>query len=228
MKKLMYLMMVCCIVGLAQAGILLDTNFDGADLAVLGDGVTTLTNVSWTGDQAAGASTTLESFTAAELHNGLIGNGSGTDWLDNVGVNANLITGAELGIVASFTATASQDLGELVVGHSHLNGNGFLQVFASNLNITLTNTTDGIDLFTDTTFMDYSNDGLGYAWRTTAYDLSGVSLEAGKDYTLTMTRDGFVGGGGLPGWNQIQLSEVPEPATMVLLGLGSLLLRRKR
>ena len=221
MKKLMMLVLCLCVVGMAQAA-LLETDFDGA---IPGAG-SELTNVTWIADAAITASSTVTSVGGYELSNIAPTGATPSEWTDNVGVNHNLNTDrpAARGIVASFSVTGALDLGELVIGHTQTSNVGSLQAFVSDMTVTLTNVTDSLDLFTDTTNYDYSVTG----WKSSAYDLSGYSLEAGKDYTITVTMQDMVGGGAYAAWNQISLSEVPEPATMVLLGLGSLLLRRKR
>ncbi len=47
-------------------------------------------------------------------------------------------------------------------------------------------------------------------WLSHSYDLSGISLEAGKDYILTLTMDSLVGGGAYATWDKISLSDLTK------------------
>lgn len=202
MRKQFLLMaiMVACCAPAAWATSILDTNFDGAD-----PNDPNLINVTWVADAAITPSTTVESFEGHTLRNDL-GN-----WVDNVAVDYNLNTDPLVprGIVASFSSSAAIDLSELVIGHTHTTNSGGFQVYDSNMIVTLADAADSNDIL----YTDETNYSYGSGFKTTTYDLSGASLEAGKSYTITLTMYNLPGGGAYATWNRIILSDTTPPPT---------------
>ena len=77
----------------------------------------------------------------------------------------------------------------------------------------------------ETVFVDPTVDPLGYNFHSGQYEYTGAgatSVELG----FTINVDGSLGGQVMA--DAFYLEVVPEPATMLILGLGSLFLRRKR
>lgn len=190
----MLIVLICCVPAV-QAAAILETDFDGA---TANENDPNLSGVTWLAKPTISVDTTVTSLEGHELRNDL------NLWIDNVVVDYNLNTDRPTprGIVISFSTSAAFDLTELVVGHTHTNNTGGGQTYSSDMTVTLTDVTGSSDLYTDTTNYSY-----GYAWLSSTYDLTGVSLEAGKDYTLTLTMQDMVGGGAYAAWNQIILSD---------------------
>ncbi len=175
---------------------LLETNFDDA----IASG-TQLTNVTWTSYALINPSSTINSYETHELKNNV------AQWVGNVAVDYNLNTDRPVarGIVSSFNAIGNVQLSELAIGHTHTTNVGGFQISPSDMTVTLRNVTDSTDVFTDTTNYDYQYNYDNQVWKTSVYDLSEVSLEAGKDYTLTLTMQNMPGGGAYAAWNYIAL-----------------------
>ena len=53
------------------------------------------------------------------------------------------------------------------------------------------------------------------------------TLVPGNDYTMTIGSHAMAGDGGV-GFARLEATVVPEPATLALLGLGALLLRKRK
>lgn len=197
---------LCCwlllgIPALAPAATVLQTDFDGATTTVYGDGNPNLDGVSWITDVAITAGSTVASFETHELGN-IAPSGAINMWGDNVGVDFNLNSSRSTprGIIASFTVASGSALllNDFTIGHTHTSNSGTGQVYSSDMTVTLTNVTDSIVKFTDTTNYNYSR-----VWVSSTYDLSGIILDGDKDYTITLTMQDMEGGGAYAAWNEI-------------------------
>lgn len=179
--------------------VMMETDFDGATAAG-----TQLSGVTWTQDASMSSSVspsgTVTSLETHSLRNDL------SQWANNVAVDYNLNTDSSVqrGIISTFSVSgAPVELSEIVVGHTHTNSSGGFQVYSSDMTVTLTDTSDGSTLWTDTTNYSYSSQ-----WKTSTYDVGAVQLQPGKTYTVSLSMNNLSGGGAYASWNQVKLMGV--------------------
>ena len=179
--------------------VMMDTNLDGATVA----GVQ-LSGVTWTQDASMVSSvspnTTVTSLETHFLRNDL------SQWVNNIAVdyNLNVDSSMQRGIVSSFSISAAPvELSEIVVGHTQTNSTGGFQVYSSDMIVTLTDTSDGSTIWTDTTNYSYSSQ-----WKSSTYDVGSVLLQPGKTYSLSLSMNNLSSGGAYAAWNQVKLMGV--------------------
>ncbi len=235
MKKLLIINILVITAGLANAATIISSGFDGNTGATIitGNadnisGSSSLT-VFWTGDESG----TGSALTAISPAAGFTISRSGQNVYSNnnvafIGHNLNIFDKANpRGYSFKFTASATYDLISLTLlaGHTTRNGANDRE-YASDLSVTISG-----GVFTDTTNIDYSS---GDTILIQNYDLTGNSLVAGTQYTVTVTSANLSGRGAYMVYDGITLegdiAVVPEPSSIAFLGLGglSLILRRCR
>lgn len=184
-------------------------------------------SVTWTGDEFASGSS-LQSISPGGGF--AIVNGSPEYSNNNVAyINHNMNISdraAARGYSFTFTSTVDYDLTGLIVRSGHTNNTAISdQAFDSDLTVSISG-----GVFSNTQTVDYDTTP---AIKTLNYDLTGNSLQAGIEYTVTVTSANMPGGGAYMVYDGITLegtAAVPEPGTSALLGLGgiSLILRRRK
>lgn len=218
----------------AQAATIISSNFDGntgaAVLAGNADGTSgagnTLT-VTWTGLESATGSV-LQSVSPAggfAIVNGSPAYSNNNVAFINHNLNAAGQTAAPRGYSFTFTPAVDYDLTGFTVGAGHTNNTASEnQAFPSDLTVTISG-----GVFTNTKTVDYGN-GADPTIEIQNYDLTGNSLSAGTQYTVTVTSANLVGGGAFMVYDGVTLegTVVPEPSIFALLGLGGLALLRRR
>ena len=234
MKKTITIASLIATTGLASAATIISSTFDAntgattiAGNANNTSGSSSLT-VTWTGDESGSGSALTAIAPAAGFT--IVNNGANLYSNNNVayiGHNLNIADRANpRGYSFTFTAATAYDLTGLTVLAGHTNDSAASnQSFASDLTVSISG-----GVFSDTTNVDYTT---GAAILTQNYDLTGTSLAAGTEYTVTVTSANMPGGGAYAVYDGITLEgtvAVPEPSSTALLGLGglALLLRRRK
>lgn len=207
---------------MATAGLVLFSNFDNNTLN--GGGATA--TVGWTGDEAASASDLLAIGPggATFFHeNGSLAD-SDTIYLDH---NLNINPRADLrGFSFTFNPNSSYDLTSFSVDVGHATGTGGGQIFTSDLFVSIEDGNGAI--FSDDSAMTHNR-----SFQNRSYDLTGLSLLAGTEYTVTVAMHDLVGNGAFFVSNGITLEgdliAIPEPSSIWMLAAGvALMCRRKR
>ncbi|WP_018969243.1 sulfatase-like hydrolase/transferase [Rubritalea marina] len=193
----------------ALATDLLSSNFDGHDVAVnvptyekdvSGQGSATVT---WVKDASISGMTPLAAITSG---GGFVNQGTSLSSGDNLKLNYNLSNGANQGFSFNFTSSASWDLSSLVIEAAHLNGTGGGQVYASDLNYSISGGTL-VSPVTGSSEVTYSND-----YQSVSFDLSGATIGAGT-YTVQIFMNNLSTGGAYAAFDGVTLSAAASART---------------
>ena len=169
---------------------------------------------------------------------------------DVVSISGNLnaagITADPRGFTLTFTPGDDYDLADIDVIAGHFNGNGGLQGFLSDINLSISDSTGSI--FSGTDILDNGEDP-GAATATDPYDgfpggvtpgpaiaytfdATGVTLNAGTTYTIAIDQNNLQSGGSFAYFDGFTVNAVaiPEPSSLAALAMASFgaLARRKR
>jgi hypothetical protein len=229
----------------AQADVVLESNFDGntgaANTFANGPGAATVSGITYTGSAAASASSTLTAI--APGTNGFVFSPTFANVNQDVvtisgNLNAASLIAEERGFSLTFTPTVATELAQVSVIAGHFNGNGGFQGFLSDLNVDIS--TGGASVFSGTTILDNGDDPVnppsgtydGFpAGAAIAYDFdaSGITLDAGTEYTFSSTQNNLQSGGSFAYFNGFSIVAVPEPSSLALLAfVGTAVAARRR
>lgn len=233
MKKLVIITLSLASVVTSQGATIISSTFDGNTGAAALAGVANNTSgagntltVTWTGVEA-GTGSTLKSISPGGGFAIVNGGANAYSNANLAYINNNLnISGATAnprGYSFTFTPTVAYSLARLTVGAGHTNNTAAdNQSFTSDLTVSISG-----GVFSNTKNVDY-----GVATDPTilpqTYDLTGKSLDAGTQYTITVTSANLVGAGAYMVYDGITLESVPEPSAALLGALGMLTLLRRR